>query len=218
MFNSPWFRRGLWSAAVVGIIVAGWYGWFRVDWYDFYPAVPPDDAGKIVDDPRTQLLKLTLNDSDPTENQPTVTAGEYFEIAGRLKLDPEYWAIPMTMAQIHSLPPKELDRIQAKEAEKVRCVVLMSFIRKSWLSSGEKQVKHLLGTAVRSGKQEIRWTARGFLAYPGVYLVRISVGERQPFLRLDEGFPKISNQRILRTFLLTRIIRLFSNKNASESV
>jgi hypothetical protein len=202
MVNSLWLRHGLWSAAFVGLAVGVWYSWFRVDWYDFFPAVPPDHAGAIADDPHTQLLTLTLNGSDPTEDQPTVTAGEYFEIAGRIKLDPEYWAIPMTMAQIHSLSPKELDRVQAKEAEKVRCVVHMNFIRKSWLSPGEKQVKQLLGTDVRSGKEEIRWTARGYLAYPGVYRVRISVGERKPFLRRTDEFPRISNERILKTFLL----------------
>ncbi len=95
-------------------------------------------------------------------------------------------------------------RIREENQNKVRPVVFLHIVRKSWLEPGEKDAKSLLGTVNRASKEEIAWKTSCTLRHPGVYLVRLTVAERDPGLaKMADPLPAITNERILKTFLLT---------------
>ncbi|MGE0378247.1 MAG: hypothetical protein AB7I48_17610 [Planctomycetaceae bacterium] len=206
MIDPLWLRRGLWSAGVLCLVAAGWYGWFHVDWYDYFPAKPPAHVGDVVTDPYTELVGLRVAGVDPREAQPRRMAGDSIDFSGALKLDPQYWVVPLTQGEsiaLSELPRHEQQRIRAEHAKKVRPRVYMRLICQSWLEPGEKEVQDLVGTMNRSGPEEVSWWTSWTLRRPGVYLVRVNVAEWDPLPGMSKGYPKSWNERTLTTFLLT---------------
>jgi hypothetical protein len=206
MWDSVWRIRALKAAGLLGMLAAAWYGWVRVDWYAYFDAVPPDQVGEVVDDPHAEITKLTFDSADVLQGGGTARAGEYFKIEARLKLDPQYWRVPLWMAQSWRMSQAEHQRLRDHEtkANLMDCEVWVAIVRKSWLANGEKIVRDIGGTDYPTGKEGIRWSTSAYLPHPGVYLVRVSVGERVPFYRRPmEGWIPAQNQRILKTFLVT---------------
>lgn len=202
MFDRPGVRTGIRLAGLVSVCLAAWYGWTRVDWYDYFPATPPDSHGETIDHPHTELLSHTIDGVDTLERGATVTAGQFFAVASRLRLDPAFWVFPLPPGVTMLMSPGELARLREKESTKRRCVVEVEIFRKSWLANGEKRVHHFTGTTTQDGKETFRTEANVVLTRPGDYLVRVRVGEQKPQKESAMRLPPVMNQRIVRTFLL----------------
>ena len=203
MIDSDWVRCGLRMFGVLFLMAVCGYGWFGVDWYDYFPAEPPDELGNIPTDSHSEVLEVLVNTDDAMNDHPHVGAGDSFQMKGRLKLDPQYWAIPLTQGQSISLPKEQLERIRIENQKKVRPVVSIDVVCKSWLNPGDKVVNSLLGTVDRVNKEEIAWKTSGTLLRPGVYLVRLRISEQDSAPRkMNDPIPESMNKRLVQRFLL----------------
>jgi hypothetical protein len=202
MFDRAHLRLGLRLAGLISLSLAAWYAWTRVDWYDYSAAVPPDSPGETVDDPHAELLSVTIDGEEPSDAGAKVTAGILFSVESRLRLDPDHWVYPMSQGNALRMRPSELARLREKQSTRSECAVHVEIVRKSWLAAGEKRVLRFSGTTERDGRETIRCTADVPLFRPGVYLVRVRIGEQKPLTTMAARLPPILNERTLKTFLL----------------
>ncbi|MCA9009682.1 MAG: hypothetical protein KDB01_08050 [Planctomycetaceae bacterium] len=203
MIDSGWLRRSAWTLGLLIVVAVCGYGWFRVDWYDYSRAEPPEVLREVVADTHTEFLDVLINADDAIVDRPHVGAGDSFQVSGRIKLDPTYWAVPLTQGQSISLPKEQLEQIRIENQKKVRPVIHVNIVCRSWLNPGEKTIHSLLGTMDRIDADEIAWKTSGTLLRPGVYLVLLLISEQASAPpRPYDPVPKTANSRVLQRFLL----------------
>lgn len=203
MIDSDWFRRGVRTLGVFVLIAVCGYGWFLVDWYDYSRAEPPEELREVIADTHTEVLDVLINAGDAILDHPHVRAGDSFQMSGRIKLDSTYWSVPLTQGQSISLPKDQLEQIRIENQKKVRPLIHVDIVCRSWLKPGEKTIRSLLGTMNRIDTDEIAWKTSATLLRPGVYLVLLLISEQASAPRmLNEPIPETANSRVLQRFLL----------------
>lgn len=203
--NSRWLWRGVTITVLMCGLFAAAYGWYYVDWYDFFPVVPPVNTGDVVQDPYSELLDVRINEIDPRQQELKVKAGEYFSFTGKARLDPQHFCVNNSFAgaEIAKITSSKASlQKHLKEQKMPRFLITGLFVGKSWLNGGEKKHYFLRGTTGYLGKNEVDWEGRARLYRPGRYLVRLIVADRFIPQKSNEPLRPPQNERTVATFYI----------------
>lgn len=190
--ESRWLSRSVVVACLIGGAIGSWYAWNVIDWYAFTEAAPPNVAGDVPNDPSAQLMAMTIDGTDVLESAISVAPGVTVRIEGRLQLNPDIWGMRSPVGR------------SARRAPLKECLVIMDVVCRTWTAPGEKCVKRLVHSVFRYSPTQGSWSANWTPPERhGLYLVRLSVAERQPRAKLHEPVNPIEKERLLMTFPVT---------------